>query len=252
MMGDDLIGIILAGGKSLRFGGDAFRPKPVIEVNGIPLVLRAAAKLYTEGATRICVLTGQNHDVVRDALGMAGDLSFLSVAADRPIPFELRYSGDETGSAGRLLAMERSELAGGALLSYTDVFTDAPLGPLRERARSSGAALALMTVSPRLPWGVVCSTDGLVSRFDEKPHDYSIRTNAGFYFCAPSMLGFIKDRAEMLEKEPMARMIEAKTVRSWHHEGQWAGIDSRKDVAEAEAPGNALFSDQKKPVLLSA
>jgi len=251
-MDGGMIGIILAGGKSLRFGGATSKPKPIIEVNGIPLVLRAAAKLATEGATRICVLTGQNHEVIRDALGMENDDGLLWLGPHCTIPFELRYSGDNTGSAGRLLVIDRSELARGALLSYTDVFTDAPLGELAAGVRTLGVTFGMMTVSPHLPWGIVIAKNGLVTQFDEKPRDQLIRANSGFYYCAPSILDFLHKRSEMLEKEPMKRMIEAETVRSLHHEGRWVGIDSPKDVAEVEAADCDLFCRLEKPVILSS
>jgi glucose-1-phosphate cytidylyltransferase len=243
-------GIILAGGKSLRFGGPAAKAKPIIQVNGVPLVLRVASKLAAEGAERICVLTGQNHREIRDALQMDKDTGLLFVGPGSSISFELRYSGDETGSAGRLLALDRSELASGALLSYTDVLTDAPLGQHAMPACRQGTALSVMTVTPRLPWGIVHAENGIVTQFKEKPRDRSIRANAGLYWCSPSVLDFIKDRSEMFEKEPMERMIRAGVVRTWHYEGHWASIDSPKDVAEVEMTNLELLLDDNKPVVL--
>ncbi|MCZ4350910.1 NDP-sugar synthase [Roseovarius aestuarii] len=246
-----MIGIILAGGKSLRFGGTGFKPKPVVQVNGIAMVLRAAAKLIDEGASRILVLTGQNHHMVRDALGMTDDKGFLATAPAVYTPFELRFSGDDTGSGGRLLAINRSEMAGGALLSYSDVFTDAPLGPLIDIVRNGTSTLALMTVSPRLPWGIVHSENGRVTRFNEKPQMPTIRTNAGFYACSPSILDYVHEEREMLEQEPMARMIETKSVSSSHHDGEWIGLDSPKDVMEAELGPKHLFRNSSNSIRLT-
>jgi glucose-1-phosphate cytidylyltransferase len=140
--------------------------------------------------------------------------------------------------------MDRSELADGALLSYTDVFTDAPLAGLLEMVRGEGSALALMTVSPPLPWGIVRSDNNLVTSFDEKPRLQSLCANAGFYACASGILDYISAPGEMLENEPMRRMIEAGGVRSSHHEGQWLGIDNPKDVANAETGHTDLFGEQ--------
>ena len=247
-----ILGIILAGGKSLRFGGAGAKAKPIIQINDVPLVLHVASKLAAEGAERICVLTGQNHHEIRNALQMDKDVGVLFVRPGSAISFELRYSGDESGSAGRLLALDPSEIAGGALLSYTDVLTDAPLGQLSVPVCRQGAALSVMTVTPRLPWGIVQGENGIVTQFKEKPRDLSIRANAGFYWCSSSVLDFIEDRSEMVEKEPMERMIRAGVVRTWHYDGHWAAIDSPKDVAEVEMANIELFRAKNKPVVLSS
>lgn len=238
MIKDATTAVILAGGRSLRFGGEASVTKPAILIERAPMVLHAAAKLVAEGATRIFVLTGRNHCEVQAALGMTQNQGNFSDAMGRRFSIELRFSGDDAGTAGRLLVLDSDEIGPGAFLTYTDVFTDAQLCSLRLRA-DDGACLNILTASPPLPWGVVQSTGQQVTEFQEKPVDHGLRINAGFYFFNPSMLDYIRHPSEMLEQEPINRMVKAGVVRTVHHSGAWVSIDSPKDIP---TEGDALFN----------
>lgn len=227
-------GVILAGGQSQRFGGAGACPKPVVKINGSPMVLWAAAQLVQSGARRICVLTGQNHAAICHGLGLGQPLVQLQVG-DVSVPFELRPSGVGCGTGGRLLALTAGELEAGALIAYTDVFTRSSLTELKDLRRSKDAALAILTMAPGAPWGIVEAADGRVKGFAEKPVLSGLQANAGIFAADQRILSYIHDRSEMLEAEPMQRMINAGLVVAHSASSAWTAIDSPKDLPKIES-----------------
>lgn len=234
-------GIILAGGHSERFGGLEATPKPLVDIGGVPMVLQAAAGLARGGARKIIVLTGARHDDIRIGLGLTGDHGTLSTGDASDIAFELRYSGQNNGTAGRLLAVRREEFGTAALLAYTDVFADAPLDALLRLRERNSSALSMLVVNPRAPWGVAAIYDELVVGFEEKPLDGSTWINGGIFAVTAELLDQIASPEEMLEAEPMQRLIEAQKISALRHSGAWVSVDTPKDVrALQERPGPCL------------
>lgn len=249
-MTSGMLGIILAGGQSQRFGGADALPKPLVEVSGAPMVVQAAAKLVNEGAERICVLTGRNHEALMSGLEMHDTSSQLTTGSGRTVPFELRFSGIDRGTGGRLLALDRSEIGDAALLAYTDVFTDAPIDDLVTLLQRREAVLSMLTISPRQPWGVVHSEDEVVTGFHEKPVDHGLHVNGGFFAVNGAVLDHVESDSEMLEAQPMQRMIAANKVMSLFHDGRWACVDSPKDLPDIERSSSAFFDPAAPPTLL--
>jgi len=238
--GAGITGVILAGGDSLRMDGGR-TPKALAQLAGAPLVLHVAAGLARQGASRIVILAGRNHDTLRSGLGLptSGQArATLQISrADgtgTALPIELRASGDSAGTGGRLLALELAEIAPHALLSYTDILADAAPGALACLC-AQGAELAVLAVLPRLPWGVLRLGPGdSVIGFDEKPPE-TRWINGGVMAITPAVLAQVRGSAEMLEDAVMARMLARGRVRALRHGGHWAALDTPKDIAAAEA-----------------
>ncbi len=223
-------GIILAGGHSERFGGLDAPPKPLVKIDGAPMVLHVADGLARGGARRIIVLTGARHEAIRLGLGLIGNHGVLSVGNGCGIPFELRYSGENNGTAGRLLAIEPEEFGSAALLTYTDVISDAPLASLLSLRDRYGSTLSMLTVNPRAPWGVVDAQDEVVVGFEEKPLEHSKWINGGIFAVTADVLEAIASATEMLEAEPMQRLIAARKVTALRYSGAWSAVDTPKDL----------------------
>lgn len=235
------IGAILAGGESLRFSGGDGLPKALAPLGASPMVLHVAAGLVCGGAGRIVVLTGRNHARVCAGLGLdplSTGAPFYVQCAGRPertVPFEVRFSGERAGTGGRLLCLTPEEMAGGALVSYSDILTDAPLARLWESC-VGGIDLCLLAVNPPAPWGEIrLGQDDTVIGFAEKPVDPDRWINGGVMAMSGEVQKRVGAEAEMLEHAPMQRLVEAGRVRALRHRGAWRAVDTPKDLRAAEA-----------------
>lgn len=231
-------GIILAGGQSLRYSGQGGTPKSLARVANTPIILHVAAGLVLNGAKRVIVLSGTNHAALCTGLGLMSDghraLAQLHVrehdGRTHSVPFELRYSGDAAGTAGRLLSLSAMEIGETSLLSYTDVLSDAPLGPLVS-ACGAGLDLTMLAVRPYLPWGVLeIDSDDAITGFSEKPREMSRWINGGIMAISSAIQKRIFSATDMLEEMVIPRLLSNSKLRAVRHEGEWYPVDSPKDL----------------------
>lgn len=243
-------GVILAGGKSERFGGPNALPKAAVMLAGKPMLLHAAASLVRAGCGQVIILTGSNHARMRDALGMSGDAGHLSVAGRKDVPFSLRFSGDATGTGGRLRYVTADEYADGALVSYTDVFTDFDVAALQALRTQRDATLALLAVNPRQPWGELGLSGDKVTDFVEKPLATERWINGGFFAADARLLGAIQSDSDSLERDVITRLIGHGQVVAQRHTGWWASVNTAKELRQVEDSIEASLLKTANPVMV--
>ena len=225
-----LTGIILAGGRGQRMGGLGDVPKPLVEVRGAPLVLHVAGRLARAGADRIIVLTGASHARIADGLELPDGSGALVLADGVEVPIELRFSGDEAGSGGRLLAISPDEIGSAALLSYTDIVCDADPQDLLSLRQAHDATVAVLTVNPRRPWGELSLDGDMIRAIEEKTMDRTRWINGGLFAIAPEVLENITASSEMFEAAPLERIVAQGAAVALRHLGGWAAIDTPKNA----------------------
>ncbi len=194
---------ILAAGKGTRLGAlTTSTPKPMLPINGAPLLAHTVAWLRSHGITRIAMNLHHAPEIIP---GYFGDGHGFGVS--------INYSREETllGTAGaaRRLAHFLDERF---VVIYGDVFTNLDLTELEEfhaerlrDARGQGGAsglpaatLALYRVSNPTECGLVdADINGRVRRFVEKPPAHLAFTdlaNAGIFICEPETLALSSGR----------------------------------------------------------
>lgn len=229
-------GIILAGGRSERFSGITGTPKAVAVVAGYPLLLNVSALLTRGGVSRIIILSGDNHFEICTTLGIAASKvthAKLEIEwIDRPastVNLEIRQTPVELGTGGRLLTLDKADFGDAALLAYSDIITDAPLEKLFESRESHDVCMSILAVNPVMPWGELQMQDDYLTSFKEKCIDKKRWINAGIFAVSEKVLEYIHRPDEMLEQQPIERMIADRQITALRHNGIWHGIDTTKD-----------------------
>lgn len=134
--------VILCGGLGTRLGAMvADVPKPMIEVDGKPLLVHSLARLREAGITDVVMAAGYKADVIRRYF--EAHPQGLSIRVfDEPRPL---------GTAGCVRDL-RTQLAKRFLLVYGDVFIDFDVGELIDAARGSDAQATLLVRPSDHPW----------------------------------------------------------------------------------------------------
>ena len=83
----------------------------------------------------------------------------------------------------------------------------APIADLLALRRSRQAALAMLAVQPDMPWGIARLKGDKITDFTEKPPLDRGWVNGGIFAVSAAILPHIHAPHEMLEREPMARLI---------------------------------------------
>jgi glucose-1-phosphate cytidylyltransferase len=74
------------------------------------------------------------------------------------------------------------------------------------------------------------TTDRAVTSFNEKPQTSAGRISAGFFVCRPEIFNYLEDdEALTFEREPMRRLVQAKQLMVYEHDGFWHPMDTYRD-----------------------
>lgn len=220
--------VIIAGGKGERlrpFTDD--RPKPMVEVLGIPILAYQIHWLVNQGVRRIVLSCGYRHEVIQDYFGH-GEKWGIQIAyavEDEPL-----------GRGGGLKLAWQHLLPGDEPVLGTngDVITSFDLAPLLADHRQSGATGTIVLAQFTSPYGIVDLDDaGRVSGFREKPVlPYWI--NAGVYVFSRDFGELLPDRGDH-EVETFPQLAEAGKLRGYRIEAFWRAVDTVKDLSEVRA-----------------
>jgi glucose-1-phosphate cytidylyltransferase len=114
------------------------------------------------------------------------------------------------------------------LATYGDGLTDAPLGEMIERLRSSGKTGLFLSVRPVFNAHVVNVDSDGVLRSIEDLQNANVWINGGFFVFRRDVLDEINPGEELVV-EPFNRLIGRGELIAYRHEGFWEPMDTIKD-----------------------
>lgn len=232
-----------------------YRPKPLVEIGGKPILWHIMKNLSTQGITDFIILTGYKGEMIRryflDLRAMNNDFT-ISYGQDR-----IEYHNDkqeeewtvtvlETGThtltAGRLAYAKPHIKTPTFLLTYGDGLADIALPHLLNSHSKQGLPFTITVAVPSSRFGVVqLSPRGLVETFIEKPKG-SENVNIGFMLLSSEIFEYL-DADEPLETGPLPRLASGGLLGAYVHSGFFHPMDTVRDQQELEA----LWKSGKAP-----
>jgi len=217
--------IVLAGGKGERlrpFTED--RPKPMVEIMGIPILSYQLQWLQGQGVTDFIVACGYRHEVIEAYFGNGERLGIRITYAVEREPLG-------RGGALRLALSRMPESEDVVIATNGDIITNLGLAPLLEAHRSR-PVLATVVLTPFVsPYGIV-EVDGAdrVTRFREKP-ELPYWINAGIYVLSPALRDRLPERGDH-ELTTFPELARSGQLGAFKSQAYWRGVDTIKDVNE--------------------
>lgn len=177
--------VVLAGGKGTRLASRLNgRPKPLIEVDGVPLLERQLQALARHGVDDVVVLVNHAADQIE---------AFFHERSAGPNAV-LIDDGEPRGTAGAVLACWRN-LADRFLVIYGDTLFDIDVEAMLAAHEASGAAVTILLHPNDHPADsdlVEIDAEGRVLAFHGYPHAEGVEhrnlVNAAFYICEKAAL----------------------------------------------------------------
>lgn len=221
--------MILAAGRGERMGElTAQRPKPLLEVGGIPLIEHHLRRLHTAGYRDIVINTSYLGEQIRTALGN-GDRWGLNI--------QFTIEPERLDSGGGIY--NALPLLGDApfLLVNGDVWTDIPLQrpPL---ADNQLAHLVMVPNPDHNPKGdFVLDSDGMMQSHGDSGRRL---TYSGISVLSPQL--FTRCEPGIFPLAPLLRngMEQGRVTGEWH-DGVWIDVGTPERLARANAAAKGNF-----------
>jgi len=235
--------ILLAGGLGTRLREETeFRPKPMVDIGGRPILWHIMKGLARFGVRDFIVATGYKSTVIKEYflnyeahtndftinLGDSHSLKFHGDHDEADWSVTVAFTGEDTNTGGRVLQVAQYLDDGPFLVTYGDGLADIDLNALRESHARSQRMGTVTCVQPTSRFGVMdVRPDGSVERFREKPQ-LDGWVNIGFMILEPEALGYFSNNC-VLETGPLAAMANAGQLNSYRHRGFWQPMDTFRE-----------------------
>jgi len=253
--------VILAGGMGTRISEEShLRPKPMIEIGGLPIIWHIMKYYSAWGFKDFIICAGYKSYSIKEYFSnflLHSNEVYLDFASNK---VEARGGGVEdwrvqivdtglqTQTGGRLKRIKR--LLGGQTfcLTYGDGLCDVDLGELVDFHRKHGRLATVTAVQPPARFGALTFQGDAVVSFDEKPRGDGQWINGGFFVLEPDALDCIDGDETAWEHAPMRALAESGQLMARRHKGFWAAMDTMRDrtvLEEMWAAGNAPWRTSK-------
>ena len=241
--------VILAGGLGTRISEEShLKPKPMIEIGGMPLLLHVMKIYGAHGFNEFVICLGYLGYVIKEYFAnyalhrsdvtydfKTGQAEYFNRTIE-PWRVTLVDTGLETMTGGRL---RRARAAIGAetfMLTYGDGVADIDIKALAAFHRRHGKAATVTAVQPPGRFGVLeMGERDLVGAFREKPENEIGSINGGFFVLEPSVFDLIEGDDTVWERGPLERLAALGELVAYRHRGFWQPVDTLRDKRALEA-----------------
>lgn len=178
--------VIMAGGKGTRISSVASDiPKPMIEIDGKPVLEREIECLRSQGFTDIIITVSHLGNIIMD---------YFKDGSDFGVNIEYFFEKDPLGNAGALYQI-KDKLTEDFLLLNADAIFDVDFNRFVDYHKQKGGLVTLFTHPNGHPYDsglIIADESGNVLKWlakeDERPKYYRNRVNAGLHVISPQVL----------------------------------------------------------------
>jgi len=245
---------ILAGGLGTRISEETeLKPKPMVDVGQIPLLVHLMRWYYAHGFHDFVICAGykaweiksyfltyefrMNHLVVdhRDPANASPPSTFGTNAAQERWRVRVIDTGLECMTGGRVARALDEIDAGGTIedfaLTYGDGLSDVDLDAEFAFHKRHGRLGTILGVQMLARFGELgYGADGVVSSFLEKPESKQGLINGGFFFFRRDFRRYLDAGPDcVLERAPLAKLVADNQLMLYPHRGFWQPMDTLRD-----------------------
>lgn len=242
--------VIFAGGLGTRISEETdTRPKPMVEIGGMPILLHIMKIYGSFGFNDFIICLGYKGYVIKEYFmnyflhnsDLTIDLKNNAVeyhnTNSENFKVTLVDTGLETKTAGRLKAVKKYIGDDDFMLTYGDGVCDIDLKDLLEfhKKHNKIATVTAIALEARFG-GMDLGNTGEVVSFREKAKDENKWINGGFFVLKPEVFKYLEGDMNnvMWEDEPMEKLTNDNQLQAYRHDGFWKCMDALRDKIELE------------------
>ena len=242
--------VILAGGYGTRISEEsAVRPKPMVEIGGMPIIWHIMKIYSAQGLNDFVICLGYKGHMIKDFFAnyalRASDVTF-DLHANRttthsnnvePWTVTLIDTGDKTMTGGRIKRVREFVGDETFCLTYGDCLAALDVKALVDFHREQEALATLTAVQPPGRFGVIAlgEDETKISTFEEKPRGDGAWISGGFFVLEPKVLDYIEGDDTVWEREPLETLAREGNLAAYKHRAYWQNMDSLRDKIVLES-----------------
>jgi glucose-1-phosphate cytidylyltransferase len=240
--------LILAGGLGSRLSEETtLKPKPMVELDGKP-ILWHVMKIYSSyGFNEFIILCGYKGYMIKEYFAhyflhmadMTIDMTTNSITHHNnqaePWKVTLVDTGLDTMTGGRIKRVKEYVGNEPFMLTYGDGVGDIDINKLVEFHKQHGKLMTMTSVLPEGRFGALeIEGSNKVISFQEKPKGDGSWINGGFFVCQPEVMNFIAGDKTIFEREPLENLAKEGELFTYKHNGFWKPMDTLRDKNQLE------------------
>jgi glucose-1-phosphate cytidylyltransferase len=250
--------VILCGGLGTRLREETeFRPKPLVEIGGRP-ILWHIMKIYAHhGFVNFVLCLGYRGNMIKEyflnyeamnndfmiCLGRQNRITYHGVHKEQDFQVTLVDTGIETMTGGRVKRVERYVNTDTFMVTYGDGVGDLDIQGLLDFHRAHGRLATVTMVRPFSRFGMLdVEVEGRVLSFTEKPQRDGL-ASAGFFVFDRRLFEYLSGDDCVLERKPLEQLASEGELMAYRHNGFIFSMDTYRDYKYL----NDLWTTGKPP-----
>lgn len=242
--------LILAGGFGTRISEESqFKPKPMVELGGMP-ILWHIMKLYAHhGFNEFVILAGYKQHVIKEYFAdyflHTSDITYdftngkneMTVHRNVSEPWKVTVvdTGLNTMTGGRVKRVKDYIGNEPFMLTYGDGVSNLNITELVKFHKAHGKMVTMSAYNAGQRFGVLdIGDDGSIKEFREKTKGDGNLINIGFMVCQPEFMDCIEGDNTILEKTPLETAAEMGQLMAYKHNGFWQCMDTMREMQQLE------------------
>jgi len=234
--------VLLAGGLGTRMREETeFRPKPMVEVGGRPVLWHIMKILSEHGISDFIVCAGYKSELISNyflnfnvtsrpfTVNLeSGEVKTHGLSVEAGWNVTVVDTGELTPTGGRIKAIEEFIDEEDFFVTYGDGLADVDITQLMNLHRSNNVVATLTAVQPQSRFGVLdISADSLVTNFREKPQVQDW-INIGYFVFNKSIFARLNSES-VLEEGPLRDLASEGELQAHKHRGFWEPMDTFRE-----------------------
>jgi glucose-1-phosphate cytidylyltransferase len=237
--------VILCGGQGTRLREETeFRPKPLVDIGGRPILLHIMKVYAHYGFNEFVLCLGYKGSMIKEhflnyeamhhdftvSLGLKRDIAYHGSHDEEGFLVTLADTGLDAMTGSRLKAIQKYLGGETCMVTYGDGLSNVNIKSLLAFHRAHGKLATVTTHRPISRFGVLeVDAVGRVASFSEKPKLDGL-VNIGFFVFEPAVFDYLSaDLTCALELEPLAKLARDGQLVAYRHEGFFYAMDTYRE-----------------------
>jgi len=239
--------VILAGGFGSRISEEThLKPKPLIEIGGMPILWHIMKTYSAYGINEFVICCGYKGYLVKEYFANyflhMSDVTFemknnkMQVHHKFVEPWTVTVidTGLETMTGGRLKKAKEYVESDTFCFTYGDGLCDINISNLIKFHESKKTIATITAVQPPGRFGLLELREDKISKFMEKPSGDGNWINGGYFVLEPKVFDYIKGDLTVWEQEPLEKLAREDQLSAYKHRSFWYPLDTLRDKNNLE------------------